>query len=94
MPTHETHKYKRMDIGVNKPYIVYKCVLNCPHYLIPALVIGRMTVCWRQSHGCMKEFELKKSNLKVKPTCPKCKIVRETPAEKTQSDSIMKVLGF
>lgn len=42
----------------------------------------------------MKEFELKKSNLKVKPTCPNCKIVKESSEQKAQSDSIMKVLGF
>lgn len=90
MPQHDTHKYKRTNIGVNKDYIVYKCVLNCNHYLTPPNVIGKLTLCWR----CMKEFELKKSNLKVKPTCPECKVMREKPEEVTQSDSIMKVLGF
>ena len=88
---HEIHKYRRTDIGRDKPYIVYQCALNCSHYLIPTLVIGKLCLCWR----CLKPFELKRSNLKVKPTCKDCKLVRESQKEKSESDKLYeKILGF
>lgn len=90
MSQHDTHKYKRIDIGVNKTYIVYACQLNCSHYVIPAQVVGKLTLCWK----CLKPFELKKSNLKVKPTCQDCKSIRESKKQQEESDGIMKVLGF
>jgi hypothetical protein len=93
MPTH-THKYKRVDIGRDKPYIVYQCQLNCSHYLTPVLIIGKQCVCWRQGPNCLKEFELKKSNLKVKPTCANCKKIQETAKEKKETDAVFKSLGF
>jgi hypothetical protein len=67
------HKYKRVDAGVNKKYIVYSCAdPDCPrsgHYLIPKLVIGKKSRCC----SCDDEFVMtSKSATLTNPKCLKC----------------------
>jgi hypothetical protein len=87
------HKYRRIKIGKNKDYVVYKCFLDCPHYITPELVIGRMSICWY----CGNEFEMTKASLKLKPTCGCYK--QGTPRieeidEEDESDLLLKNLGL
>lgn len=71
-----THKYLRVDIGVNKVYLVYKCVdpEGCPkpgHYLLPQLVVGVKTVCWRCGKDRVMTNEMAR---RAKPVCGECRI--------------------
>lgn len=63
------HKYKREDIGVNQKYLVYRCVLDCTHYIQARFIKGKKSICWR----CGKEFiiELPHSRM-TKPHCSDC----------------------
>jgi len=70
------HKYKRVDIGRDKPYYVMQCCLpGCTHYTpmrtklsCPALV-GKISVC----NKCNDRFEMDRRSLRqAKPTCSSC----------------------
>ena len=63
------HKYEKTSFG-KKEYKVFKCMLpDCPHYLQPALTVGRKHLCW----GCGDEMIIEKRHLSVnKPKCAKC----------------------
>lgn len=61
------HFYRRVKMGKNKDYIVYKCIKpGCPHYVPRELAVGRPSLCW----SCNKEFIMTSKNLQqAKPTC-------------------------
>ena len=61
------HKYRRVKMGREKDYIVYRCDLpSCPHYVPKYLAVGRESICWK----CGKTFILNGKNLtQAKPTC-------------------------
>lgn len=63
------HKYKREDIGVNKPYLVFRCVLDCTHYLQAKWIKGKKSICWR----CGNEFTIEHIHSRMaKPHCSDC----------------------
>lgn len=64
------HQYSRVDIGKKKEFLVYKCKLpNCPHYLPPELVVGKVSVC----PFCDLPFVVQQSDLRlVTPHCETC----------------------
>jgi len=67
------HTYKRVDIGKNSPYVVYRC-MECPHYLLPYLIEGRKAKCPR----CDETYIVKKDHLNLAmPHCDACTIKRE-----------------
>jgi hypothetical protein len=70
------HKYRRVNIGRNRDYLVMQCSLpNCNHYVpmankesIPTL-IGKIAIC----NKCNDPFELTRESLrKAKPVCAFC----------------------
>lgn len=66
--THEgAHQYRRVRLGKEKDYIVYRCIKpGCPHYIPKEMLPGKTSVCWK----CGKEFIVQTSNLQqAKPTC-------------------------
>ncbi len=75
------HSYKRVDIGVSKEYIVYRCILpHCSHYIVPTLVEGRESLCPR----CGEVFIIGKSHLALaNPHCDNCIVKRETREAKS-----------
>lgn len=86
MPKH-THRYERVDIGVSKEYLVYRCTLpDCSHYLPESLVVGKKSICWR----CGAEFVIRKDLLFKKPHCEDC-IERKT--DETTKERLDKLLS-
>lgn len=65
--TKHVHKYRRVDIGRKKPYIVMKCALpECTHYVQEALALDRESRCWY----CDKVFSLNTRVIALaKPHC-------------------------
>jgi len=62
------HKYERVDIGVRKSHIVWRCILkDCTHYLRAPMLIGKSCICW----GCGQPMIIKGpvSKLQVRPVC-------------------------
>lgn len=59
----QVHKYKRVKLDRNKNP-VYKCI-NCPHYIIEPLVLGREAICW----VCGNVFTMNQNSLLLKPHC-------------------------
>lgn len=68
--THK-HKLKRVNIGVKKEYIVYKCALSdCSYYVARKLAVGKETICWK----CSTVFTMKPRDLDyARPLCINCK---------------------
>lgn len=70
------HRYKRVDAGVNRKYLVYSCAdPNCPkgtHYLTPKIVVNRKTICW----GCEKATPMTKEMASM--ANPKCVLCRNS----------------
>jgi len=67
------HQYKKVDIGKDIPYIVYRC-MSCPHYLLPYLLEGREAKCPR----CGEAFTIKKDHLTLaNPHCDNCTVRKE-----------------
>ena len=73
MHNKHTHQYKRIDLSQkeDKHYFVYKCQKpDCSHYLIPALVLGKLCECPR----CGEDFIIEREHLDlVSPRCNNCK---------------------
>jgi DNA-directed RNA polymerase subunit RPC12/RpoP len=66
------HKYLRIDLSrtPGKPYLVYRCVLNCNHYIPIEQAVGKTTICW----SCDDEFVIKDTDTRYRRiTCDKCK---------------------
>lgn len=63
------HKYERVKWG-KKETPVYRCVLpDCPHYLHPPMMIGKVSLCW----SCERAFIINKDKLRRKrPKCDAC----------------------
>lgn len=69
MKAKHIHKYVRVKLGRAKTYEVYKCALpGCSHFVIPPLVVGRLSLCWR----CGLEFVITEKLLFKKPHCENC----------------------
>lgn len=82
------HKYRRVKIGKKRDYTVYKCALNCSHYITPDLIRDRKSICW----ACGKEFVIQvKHTRQVRPTCG-CK--QQTPKSKEETDNVLKEIGL
>lgn len=80
------HRYERVNIGVNKEYIVYRCNLpKCSHYLTPELVKDKLTLCNRcGSEMIMDAFALSLA----KPHCHDC-----TERKNKNVDKIKDLIG-
>lgn len=61
------HKYRRVKMGKDKSYIVYRCdIPTCSHYVQRELAVGRESIC----HKCGKTFVLTMKNVtQAKPSC-------------------------
>lgn len=63
------HKYGLKKLGKKKQYEVMACQLPlCPHYVVPTLAIGKMSICFR----CDEQFVLTPNDIKFKPACYDC----------------------
>lgn len=88
-----THKYRRVKIGKNKDYTVYRCMLGgCSRYMEPALIVGEASICWY----CGDKFIIwKPSNnpVPVKPHCHNCtgKGIKNKPRDKSKVQVISEV---
>lgn len=83
---HQIHKYRRVDIGVSKPYYVFRCMLpDCNHYVTEKLIINRRSICW----NCNQPFVITKH--KMKPVCDDCKAPKSNDDEKVAE--ILKGIG-
>jgi formylmethanofuran dehydrogenase subunit E len=64
-----THKYQRVTFGNKGNYILRCMIVDCSHFLQPAMAVNRKSICW----SCNHEFIL--SSLAVtreKPICQEC----------------------
>lgn len=69
-----THKYKRMKIGKNKDYPVFRCfVPGCTHYISEEHVVNRYSICWL----CDQSFVVTPDLIRMKPICKSCKAGRK-----------------
>jgi len=81
-----THRYERVNIGVEKDYYVYRCTLpDCAHYVPETLVVGKKAICWR----CGEEFVLRKDLLFKKPHCENCIERKTDEATKEKLDKLL-----
>jgi hypothetical protein len=87
---HPIHKYKRVDLATtkDKSYLVFRCVLNCSHYILAPLIIGKESLCW----SCEKPFSIKSKEV-VKPKCENCIRHRENP-EVAKAKEILIEMGI
>ena len=86
---HTTHKYKRVDIGRDKAYYVYRCLLpNCNHYIPEKLILGRTSICW----SCGNEFVITVPK-KLKPICVPCKDKKFSKSEDDETTRILRSIG-
>lgn len=48
------HKYRRTKLSPSTDTVIYRCVLpDCSHYILPHLLKGKKSICWR----CRPEHE-------------------------------------
>lgn len=87
------HKYRRSKLSRGTGTIVYRCVLpDCSHYILPHLLKGRKSVCWR----CRPEHEFvieREHERMAKPHCSKA-IVRKNKISDTDIEDILKDVGI
>ncbi len=56
------HKYKKVPYGKG---VIYRCAVpRCTHFVYPALLYGRESVCWK----CGKAFVINRNNTSVYPS--------------------------
>ena len=79
------HKYQLVDIGRNKKYLVYRCMLpNCTHYLPHRnLIIGKESLC----SNCSRQFIIGKDETLVKPVCHICRAKRSVKLQQVSAIS-------
>lgn len=71
---HNTHKYEKVDLGREKPYLVYKCILpECTHYVPVHLAEGKASMCWRCGE---RHIVSKKTLLLKRPHCDDCTMTK------------------
>jgi hypothetical protein len=66
------HRYQRRNIAKSqgKTYLVYYCSLpDCNHYLVPELVVGKKSICWKCGEAFILTADLARL---AKPHCKKC----------------------
>lgn len=87
--TGHVHKYKKVNIAtkLNKKYFVFRCVLNCSHYLPVKLIIGKEALC----HKCEKPFIISDKDA-VKPKCKDC--INKRPIENQEDvEEMLRSIG-
>lgn len=96
MAKRHLHKLKRINLGQNKDYFVYKCQRpGCTTYYVPTMCPGLMVMCF----ACDAEFLFVRRNLaQVKTKCPACTGNKEEPEEQDPkiqkaTDDILAALG-
>lgn len=96
------HRYRKIAMGKNKDYIVYKCQdADCKNYVIPNLLIGKTVACFH----CRDLFivgaeQIRKLQLKLH--CKSCTGLGASPhkgkerknVSSTQMDTILQRLGL
>jgi len=88
---HDVHKYKKVDLAVSKDesYLVFRCMLNCSHYIREDLIVGKESICW----GCETPFVVR-TKYKVKPKCDNCINRREaTNVEYKKAEDALRAAG-
>ena len=76
------HKYEKAFYGKNDT-VIYRCVLpNCPHFLNPTLVPGRISLCWGTCNG---EVMITKEDIVEGRRHPMCDRCREERRERRES---------
>lgn len=84
MSPRHIHKYIRHKFHKSGT-VVFRCVLsNCSHYLAPAFVLGKMSLCWY----CDNVFEMSKRSVRLKK--PHCGCKGKRPGK--HDDHIMKLV--
>lgn len=80
------HQYKRVNLGRDRPYLVYKCVKpGCSTYLRPELLEGKFAECPR----CDSTFIVERHMLElVTLHCDNCTQVRSTTDEKQDANQL------
>jgi hypothetical protein len=85
---HKIHKYFRKKVG-DKRRVIYACAVpGCTHYLEPAMVKNKMSICW----NCEQPFIMpdKLQLINSKPWCEDCKEGRK---KKKPDEAITKLLS-
>lgn len=71
-PAEHIHKYIR--VVYKSGWTIYKCVLNCTHFVDSKQLTGRSCLCWR----CGEAFQLNNLHTQLKkPHCNDCRKVRK-----------------
>lgn len=84
--THKHHKFKKIDIGRDKPWPVYKCVLpGCRRKVPIAQMEGELALCWQCGNG----FPMDAATMQMRPRCRSCKV--KHPYHKSKAPSLENV---
>jgi hypothetical protein len=84
------HKYKRMKVGKNKSYEIFRCFQpGCTHYIGADHIINRQSICWQ----CGDPFIITYKLIKVKPTCQDCKDNKKRTAKPIEDFSLEDMLA-
>lgn len=82
------HKFRRVDIGKDKPYWVMKCALvGCNHYtpMKSKLSCPRLKDEAAICNKCEEPFQLNRRALRMaQPTCDSCVVTKETKLTKAE----------
>lgn len=83
------HKYRKVDIGNDKTYYVYRCMLpDCKHYISEKLIVSRTSLCWL----CDLPFVVTKGKIH-KPICELCHNKKFGKTEDQKVEEILKAIG-
>jgi len=64
-----THIHKYIRVVYPSGWVIYKCVLNCTHFIEAKMLAGRSCVCWR----CGETFVTDERSTQLKkPHCEDC----------------------
>jgi hypothetical protein len=84
------HKYRRMRVGKQRDYPIYRCFKpGCPHYISEDHIINRESICWR----CDKPFFITLKLKGLKPICQDCKDGKKSEAKAVEGFSLEDMLA-
>ena len=86
-----THKYRKINIGKEKKYEVFRCEIpNCTHYLPVKMAEGKVCLCNR----CGNVMSLDKEAIQLaRPHCKDCIIrKKETVNDNSLSELLDKII--
>lgn len=84
----EKHVHKYFKVIYPSGWVIFKCVLNCTHFIDSKLLAGREAICWR----CGESFIISEKHVLLKkPHCDNC--TRTTKEDKGLRELRKQIMG-